>query len=115
MKSILLFSSSLNAGPNCPQREPSTVISFITIGAKLSSLPEATVLLRTRIPLGFVNAIDVSNPETNVKNLNKEEILILLGKGHEKYEIDQNGRREFDEKIIAVEAYKKYYLVLFDY
>ena len=63
LKSILLFLRSLNAGGNCPQREPKTVISSITIGAKLSSLPVATVLFRTNVPRGFVSAIDVSKPE----------------------------------------------------
>ena len=63
IKSILLFFKSLNAGANCPQREPNTVISSITIGAKLSSLPDATVLLRTKVPLGLVNDIEVSKPE----------------------------------------------------
>ena len=62
-KSILLFFKSLKAGGNCPQREPKTVISSITIGARLSSLPDATVLFKTSTPLGLVNAIDVSNPD----------------------------------------------------
>ena len=62
MKSILLFSRSLKAGGNCPQREPKTVISFMTIGARFSSFPVATVLFRTKTPLGLVSAIDVSKP-----------------------------------------------------
>ena len=45
-----------------------------------------------------------------IKNAEVGDIIILAGKGHEKYEIDQNGRHEFDEKAIAVEAYKKYYI-----
>ena len=62
-KSILSFSRSLRAGANCPQRDPRTVISSITIGAKFSSLPDATVLFNTKTPLGLVNDIEVSNPE----------------------------------------------------
>jgi UDP-N-acetylmuramoyl-L-alanyl-D-glutamate--2,6-diaminopimelate ligase len=47
--------------------------------------------------------------EYAIKTAEAGDVIILAGKGHEKYEIDQNGRREFDEKAIAVEAYKKYY------
>ena len=56
-------SKSLNAAGNCPQREPKTVISSITIGAKLNSLDAATVLFNTRTPRGLVSARAVSKPE----------------------------------------------------
>lgn len=39
-----------------------------------------------------------------VKNLNDEYVLLLLGKGHEKYEIDKNGKHDFDEKKIVMEV-----------
>ena len=39
------------------------MISSITIGAKFSSLPEATVLFKTRTPRGFVRDIEVSKPD----------------------------------------------------
>ena len=55
---------SLKAGPNCPHLEPKTVISSITIGARLNSFDAATVLFRTRTPRGLVSASDVSNPDT---------------------------------------------------
>lgn len=46
--------------------------------------------------------------ELAVKTAREGDIIILAGKGHEGYEIDQMGRHEFNEKIIAVEAVKKY-------
>lgn len=39
-----------------------------------------------------------------IKNLKDEYILLLLGKGHEKYEIDKNGKHDFDEKKIVMEV-----------
>ena len=36
------------------------------------------------------------------------EIILLCGKGHEKYEIDREGKRPFSEKDIVKEAYLKY-------
>ncbi len=39
-----------------------------------------------------------------VRKLKKDEILLLLGKGHEKYEIDENGKHYFDERAIIEEA-----------
>ena len=37
------------------------------------------------------------------------DLIILAGKGHEKYEIDSAGRHEFDEKNIALGAIRKYH------
>ena len=62
LKSIFLDFSNLKAGANCPQREPRTVISSITIGARLSSFPAAIVLFKTSVPLGFTREIEVSKP-----------------------------------------------------
>jgi len=47
--------------------------------------------------------------ESAVKYASAEDIIILAGKGHEKYEIDQSGKHEFDEKNIALEAIRKYH------
>ena len=55
-KSILSDFKSLNAAGNCPHLEPSTVISSITIGARLNSFDAATVLFKTSTPRGFVKA-----------------------------------------------------------
>ena len=57
-----MLSNNLSAGANCPHLEPTTVISSITIGARLNSFEAAIVLFRIRVPLGFVRANDVSKP-----------------------------------------------------
>ena len=45
--------------------------------------------------------------ESAIISARSEEIVILAGKGHEKYEIDANGAHPFDEKRIARSALKK--------
>ena len=47
---------------NGPQREPTTVISSITRGAKSKSNFDATVVLRTIVPLGLTNRMAVAKP-----------------------------------------------------
>lgn len=47
--------------------------------------------------------------EYAIKNAHSGDIILLAGKGHEKYEIDSLGRHEFDEKKIAIELAEKYY------
>ena len=42
--------------------------------------------------------------EYAVKMLSDDTILLLLGKGHEKYEIDSSGKHYFDEKEIVRKA-----------
>jgi len=44
-----------------------------------------------------------------IKNASIGDVIILSGKGHEKYEIDENGRHVFDEKAIVAETYNKYH------
>ena len=39
-----------------------------------------------------------------VKMLNKNRVLVLLGKGHEEYEIDRNGKHYFSERAIIDEV-----------
>ena len=41
-----------------------------------------------------------------VKSLKKDEILLLLGKGHEEYEIDAKGKHLFDERKIVKSVLK---------
>lgn len=36
------------------------------------------------------------------------DIILLAGKGHERYEIDSEGRKPFDERKIVCEAFEKY-------
>jgi UDP-N-acetylmuramyl-tripeptide synthetase len=43
-----------------------------------------------------------------IKMAGEDDIVILAGKGHEKYQIVRNERIPFDEKEIAQEAIKKY-------
>jgi len=43
-----------------------------------------------------------------VREARRDDVLILAGKGHEKYEIDFNGRKPFDEAAIVKEAVRKY-------
>lgn len=43
-----------------------------------------------------------------VREARDDDIIILAGKGHEKYEIDSKGKRPFDEAAIVVEAVGKY-------
>lgn len=38
--------------------------------------------------------------------LKEDSILLLLGKGHERYEIDKDGKHFFDERLILDEAFK---------
>ena len=47
--------------------------------------------------------------EYALRNAQNGDIVLLAGKGHEKYEIDSNGKREFDEKRIVAELVRKYY------
>lgn len=47
--------------------------------------------------------------EKVIRDARSGDVIILAGKGHERYEIDQSGKHEFDEKNIALAAVKKYY------
>ncbi len=42
--------------------------------------------------------------ETAVHTAEKDEIILLLGKGHEEYEIDKNGKHSFSERDILLEC-----------
>ena len=41
-----------------------------------------------------------------IAEMKNDDILILFGKGHEQYEIDKNGKRDFDEREIIHRALK---------
>ncbi len=45
--------------------------------------------------------------EYAVENARRGDIVILAGKGHERYEIDSSGRHPFDERRIAISAYEE--------
>ena len=64
---------------------------------------------------GIMQGVDKSRPhvriedrkkaiEYAVRNAEKGDIILLLGKGHEKYEIGKNGSRYFSEEDIVKEA-----------
>jgi len=50
--------------------------------------------------------------QNTVANAQKNDIIVLAGKGHEKYEINVFGRVPFDEKKIVEEAVKRRYGLL---
>jgi UDP-N-acetylmuramoyl-L-alanyl-D-glutamate--2,6-diaminopimelate ligase len=47
--------------------------------------------------------------ETAIREARAGDILLLAGKGHERYEIDATGKHPFDEKAIALAAAKAAY------
>jgi len=42
-----------------------------------------------------------------VENADYDDIILLAGKGHEKYEIDKHGKKPFDEEKIVREAVRR--------
>ena len=46
--------------------------------------------------------------EYAINNSLAGDIILLAGKGHEKYEIDSTGKHDFDEKKIVLELVEKY-------
>ena len=42
-----------------------------------------------------------------VESANYDDIILLAGKGHEKYEIDKSGKKPFDEEKIVREAVRR--------
>ena len=44
-----------------------------------------------------------------IEHAREGDVILLAGKGHETYEIDQNGRRAFDERAIVIEAAHDYW------
>ena len=47
--------------------------------------------------------------EMAIRDAQAGDIILLAGKGHEKYEIDQNGKHPFDEKAIVAAAVARAY------
>ena len=44
-----------------------------------------------------------------VRQAKRGDIILLAGKGHETYELDKNGRHDFCEKNIVLEAVRLYH------
>ena len=47
--------------------------------------------------------------EYAITNSKSGDVILLAGKGHEKYEIDALGKHDFDEKMIAVEIAERHF------
>ncbi len=79
---------------NSRGEEPETIISEILAGMK--SQKERLVIPNRRQAIEYA-----------VYHAQAGDIILLAGKGHEKYEITREGRRPFFEKKIVLEAFKK--------
>lgn len=77
---------------NSRGEDPREIISEILRGMN----PEKphTVIEDRRAAIGYA-----------IENAKKNDLILLAGKGHEEYEIDQGGRHRFCEREIATEAY----------
>jgi UDP-N-acetylmuramoyl-L-alanyl-D-glutamate--2,6-diaminopimelate ligase len=80
---------------NSRSEDPENIIAQILEGIGAA---EHTVIVNR------ADAIDYA-----VKTAQKGDVILLVGKGHELYEIDKDGRRHFDERKIAAEAARKYF------
>ena len=81
---------------NPRSEEPTDIINQILMGidegASLAVIPE-----RKR-------AIEYA-----IATVKRGDIIVLAGKGHEKYEINANGRFPFDEREVIRKTIEKYY------
>lgn len=82
---------------NSRSEDARTIISEIISGFTNSN-SERMIIEKRRDAIEFA-----------IKNAREGDIILLAGKGHEKYEIDSLGRHDFDEKKIAIELAEKYY------
>ncbi len=79
---------------NSRSEEPETIISDILAGVDPRK--------RYTVIVDRASAIDHV-----IKESRSGDVIILAGKGHEKYEIDKNGRRDFDEAAYVRKAWLK--------
>lgn len=82
---------------NCRNEDPAEIIKEILLGID-TERPHAVICDRRE-------AIEYA-----VREARAGDILILAGKGHEKYEIDSGGKKPFDECELVREAVRKFYL-----
>ena len=72
---------------------------------------EDPILIRKLILSKCKKGIEISNRKEAIfrglKDLKKNEILIIAGKGHEKKQIIKNSIKYFDDKDVAIQAIKK--------
>ena len=76
---------------NSRSEDPKKIISSILSGMKRTE--------RRRVIVDRRRAIEYA-----IKTAQPGDVILLVGKGHEKYEIGADGVREFDEKKIVAEA-----------
>ena len=83
---------------NSRSEEKSEIISEIVHGFNDDSCKcEITVIEERRDAVKY--AVSIAK---------KGDVVLLAGKGHEKYEIDKNGKRPFDEEAIVKECLNEY-------
>lgn len=83
---------------NSRSEEKSKIISEIVHGFNDDSCKcEITVIEERRDAVKY--AVSIAQ---------KGDVVLLAGKGHEKYEIDKNGKRPFDEEAIVKECLNEY-------
>ena len=82
---------------NSRSEDPLEIISQIESGLLPDGCPHLSIESR-REAIEYV-----------IKNARSGDVILLAGKGHEKYEIDRFGRHELDEKKIAAEMAEKYH------
>lgn len=79
---------------NSRSEEPADIIDEILSG--VGNAPHVSVVDRAE-------AIDYV-----IRSARKGDIILLVGKGHEEYEIDKSGKHRFNEREIAAAAAQKY-------
>ena len=72
---------------------------------------ENPALIRKSILINCKKGIEIANRKeaikTAINNLKKNDILIIAGKGHEKFQINKNKLKFFDDVIVAKDILKK--------
>ncbi len=84
---------------NSRSEDPRDIISDITVGFDFSfAHAQAQIIVDRREAIYYA-----------IENALKGDIILLVGKGHEEYEIDKDGKHPFSEKDIAREAAEIFY------
>jgi len=76
---------------NCRSEKKEDIIGDIVAGAEGAGCAYTTITDRTE---AICFALDQAKPG---------DVILLAGKGHEEYEIDQNGKHEYSERKIVLE------------
>jgi UDP-N-acetylmuramoyl-L-alanyl-D-glutamate--2,6-diaminopimelate ligase len=79
---------------NSRSEEPSQIIDGIMSGFDKACEHKVIINRREAIEYAVMNAM-------------RGDLILLAGKGHEKYEIDKSGKHPFDEREISIEAARK--------